>query len=38
MQLTFTKGDATNSAVQGKKVLVHCCNDHGVMGAGIART
>lgn len=37
MQLTFVKGDVCNSAVQGKKVLVHCCNDNGVMGAGVAR-
>jgi O-acetyl-ADP-ribose deacetylase (regulator of RNase III) len=36
MELTFTTGDACNSAIPGKKILVHCCNDNGVMGAGIA--
>lgn len=36
MQLSFVKGDVTNPGIPGKKVLVHCCNDHGVLGAGVA--
>lgn len=36
--ITFIKGDATEPQGEGLKVLVHCVNDLGVMGAGIART
>ena len=37
MNITYLEGDATSPIGEGDKVLVHCCNDIGVMGAGIAR-
>jgi O-acetyl-ADP-ribose deacetylase (regulator of RNase III) len=37
--ITYLEGDATNpKEVKGNKILVHCCNNLGLMGAGIAKT
>lgn len=34
--IKITKGDVLESKVDGLKVIVHCCNDVGAFGAGIA--
>lgn len=36
MNLTFVKGDVTNPGLNRNTIIVHCCNDRGVMGAGVA--
>jgi O-acetyl-ADP-ribose deacetylase (regulator of RNase III) len=37
--IIYLKGDATNPIdVDGNKILIHCCNNLGLMGAGIAKT
>jgi len=37
-EIKYVKGDATNPIGEGRKILIHCCNTIGVMGAGIAKT
>ena len=36
--IIYLKGDATNPRVEGNKILIHCCNNLGMMGRGIAKT
>ena len=33
-QLSYVNGDATFPAGEGRKILVHCCNDKGAWGSG----
>lgn len=33
-KLTYIKGDATQPKGEGKKIIIHCCNDIGAWGAG----
>jgi hypothetical protein len=35
--LKFVEGDATDPIGEGKKLIVHCCNDLGAFGAGFVR-
>lgn len=35
-EINYIKGDALHPNQEGSGVLAHCCNDLGVMGAGIA--
>jgi len=35
-KITYVKGDATHPQGEGKQLIIHCCNDIGVMGAGVA--
>jgi O-acetyl-ADP-ribose deacetylase (regulator of RNase III) len=32
--LTYVKGDATQPQGDGRKIIVHCCNDRGAWGSG----
>lgn len=32
--IQYIKGDATNPIGDGKKIIIHCCNDIGAWGAG----
>lgn len=34
--INFVMGDVTNPVREGNKIIAHCCNDIGVMGAGVA--
>ncbi len=34
MKITYVKGDATRPQGEGKKIIVHICNDIGAWGAG----
>lgn len=34
--ITYIKGDVTEPVGDGPKIIAHCCNDIGVMGAGVA--
>ena len=36
MKIYYLAGDVTKPIGDGCKVIVHCCNDIGVMGAGVA--
>lgn len=35
-KIKYIKGDATRPIGDGNKLLIHCCNDIGLMGAGVA--
>lgn len=35
--ITYLKGDATNPRGEGKKIIIHCVNNIGRMGAGFAK-
>lgn len=35
-KLKYINGDVTSPIGDGKKLIIHCCNDIGVMGAGVA--
>jgi O-acetyl-ADP-ribose deacetylase (regulator of RNase III) len=34
MTVTYLKGDATRPVGEGRKIIVHCCNDQGGWGSG----
>lgn len=34
MKIEYVKGDATNPIGDGKKIILHCCNDIGAWGSG----
>jgi O-acetyl-ADP-ribose deacetylase (regulator of RNase III) len=34
--ITYIKGDVRNPLSYGNKILIHCCNDIGAFGAGVA--
>ncbi|HUV85042.1 MAG TPA: hypothetical protein VMV86_04985 [Methanosarcinales archaeon] len=34
--IKYANGDVTNPKSDGRKLIIHCCNDIGVMGAGVA--
>jgi len=34
--ITYVKGDVRTPSGNGRKIIVHCCNDIGAMGAGVA--
>lgn len=34
MEISYTKGDATNPTIEGTKIIVHICNDIGGWGKG----
>jgi len=36
-EIKYVKGDVRNPIGSGLKLIVHCCNDLGVMGAGVAK-
>lgn len=36
MNVTIIKGNVCEPIGDGKKIIVHCCNDIGVMGSGVA--
>jgi O-acetyl-ADP-ribose deacetylase (regulator of RNase III) len=36
MNVTIVKGDVTNPIGDGKKIIVHCCNDINSFGSGVA--
>lgn len=35
-KITYIEGDATRPKGKGNKIIVHCCNAQGAMGAGVA--
>lgn len=35
--IKYVTGDTTKPIGDGRKILIHCCNDIGLMGAGVAK-